>query len=154
VIRQSRSRYVQDVGYLCPDNALRPVAKAAAEFVQLVEIPGGDADFTALAAGMVNRDSCPERESEFVRSARASASTVAVALREDEGPKCRLGCVARRAEADARRPEPAGLRAEHAVTDRAAPRNADAPGVARAADVSVIPMVEAEASGIGAAARS
>src|SRR5271165_4135247 len=24
VIRQSRSRYVQDVGYLCPDNALRP----------------------------------------------------------------------------------------------------------------------------------
>ena len=24
MIRQSRSRYVQDVGYLCPDNALRP----------------------------------------------------------------------------------------------------------------------------------
>ena len=25
MIRQSRSRYVQDVGYLCPDNALRPL---------------------------------------------------------------------------------------------------------------------------------
>ena len=27
VIRQSRSRYVQDVGYLCPDNALRPTGR-------------------------------------------------------------------------------------------------------------------------------
>ena len=79
--------------------------------------------------------------------------------REGEGPKCRLGCaaarVARRAEADARRPKPTELRARpRPVTDRAAPGNADAPGVARAADVSVIPMVEAETSGIGLAART
>lgn len=52
-------------------------------------------------------------------------------------------------------PKPTELRARpRPVTDRAAPGNADAPGVARAADVSVIPMVEAETSGIGLAART
>ena len=45
---------------------MRRVAKAAAEIVELVEIPEGDADVAALAAGMANRDFCPERESEFV----------------------------------------------------------------------------------------
>ncbi len=107
-------------------------------------------DVAALAAGMANRDFCPERESELVLKRHASASTVAVALREGEGPKCRLGCAARRAEADGRCPKPTGLRAEHAVNDRAAPRNADAPEIMRADDVSL----EAETSGTGPAARS
>ena len=112
---------------------VRRVAKAAAEIVELVEIQEGELDVAALAAGMANRDFGPEREGEFVSSASASASasTVAVALREGEGRKCRLGCAAaraaRRAEADARRPKPTGLRAVHAVIDRAAPHKAGAP---------------------------
>jgi uncharacterized protein with HEPN domain len=35
VIRQSRSRYVQDVGYLCPDNALRP-CYAATRWLEII----------------------------------------------------------------------------------------------------------------------
>jgi hypothetical protein len=45
---------------------VRRAAKAAAETVELAEIPEGDANVAALAAGMTNRDSCSERESKLV----------------------------------------------------------------------------------------
>src|SRR5208337_2349346 len=45
---------------------MRRLAKAAAEFVELVEISEGDANVAALATAMPNRDFSPERQGEFV----------------------------------------------------------------------------------------
>ena len=45
---------------------MRRLAKAAAEFVELVEISEGDANVAALATTMPNRDFSPERQGEFV----------------------------------------------------------------------------------------